>query len=116
MLHYCLLCLLIVSSLSDAREFTENDVTLARGAEIYAKRCTVCHAADGKGQGRMAKIITSPPPANLTLSTLSTEELAQIIREGGQFVGRSSSMPAWKEQLSNSDIYSIIIFIKSIRK
>lgn len=36
---------------------------LARGAELFARHCAVCHGTDGKGQGPAAAAFTMPPIA-----------------------------------------------------
>ena len=84
------------------------------GAQLFEGKCVLCHGKYADGKGRMAKIL-KPPPANLTISQLTDGELGQIIRGGGQSVGRSSAMPAWQDQFSNSEIDSIILFLKSVR-
>ena len=86
----------------------------SQGTQFFKSRCALCHGTSGTGDGRMAKILTSPKPANLTVSQLNTEEMNLIISEGGQAVGRSPSMPPWKDQLSKQEILAIIEFIKTL--
>ena len=85
------------------------------GEQIFRERCVLCHGRHGEGDGRMAKILTSPPPADLTASRLPDDYLNTIITRGGEGVGRSKHMPPWGEQLNQAEIDSVILHIKSIR-
>lgn len=101
----------MINSAIDDSESTAYD-----GAEIYATRCVLCHGKYGEGDGRMSKILKSPPPANLTRSYLPDDYLTQIIREGGEAMGRSKHMPPWKDQLNDQEISHVIDYLKTIRK
>jgi mono/diheme cytochrome c family protein len=86
------------------------------GQLIYNKRCAICHGIKGNGNGRIAKTMKAPKPANLTQSKLSDVELKQIISKGGISVSRSPGMPAWKNELSSIELDSVIKYIKTFRK
>ena len=92
------------------------DASARSGRHIFISRCSLCHGPGGKGDGKLAKFIKSPPPYNLTLSVLPDDLLKNIIQNGGQSVGRSPSMPAWRDELNDNEVRSVILFIKSIRK
>ena len=85
------------------------------GQQIYSTRCVLCHGQYGEGDGRMAKLLKTPPPADLTASRLPDPYLKEIIVKGGEAVGRSKHMPPWGDQLSDSEIDSLILHLKSIR-
>ena len=95
----------------------EVDVKASRkvGAQVYNNRCVLCHGSFGEGDGRMARVIKSPPPANLTKSRLPDDYLVNIITKGGAGMGRSPQMPPWGDQLSPSEIRSVILYIKHLR-
>jgi len=86
------------------------------GARVFANYCSLCHGASGEGNGKMAKVIKDPPPFNLTKSRADDAYLLQIIAAGGEAMGRSARMPPWGAQLSGSELMSVILHIKSIRK
>ena len=88
----------------------------SRGRDLYESRCVLCHGKYGEGDGRMARVIKSPPPANLTLSRLPDDYLIKIISLGGEAMGRSPQMPPWGMQFADDEIQSIITYIKSIRR
>ncbi|PAJ75543.1 hypothetical protein CJF42_04280 [Pseudoalteromonas sp. NBT06-2] len=86
------------------------------GELIFQTRCILCHGKQGRGDGRLSKIIKSPPPANLTISQLPTESMKAIISYGGQNVGRSSKMPPWGDFLTDSEIQALIDYVKTLRE
>lgn len=87
-----------------------------KGRAIYKGRCILCHGPEGDGKGKMSKIIKNPPPFNFHYSRLPDEMLLDIITRGGAAVGRSPKMPPFGEELSESDIKSLILYIKGFRK
>ncbi|MCV2885704.1 c-type cytochrome [Aestuariibacter sp. AA17] len=85
------------------------------GRQVFNTRCTLCHGDYGKGDGRMSKIIKTPPPANLTVSVLPKQYLQDIIEKGGEKVGRSMQMPPWKDQLSEEELESVVEYVYTLR-
>ena len=85
------------------------------GRAIFQGRCSLCHGKYGEGDGKLAQIIKNPPPFNLTLSRMPDGYLQQIISKGGEKMGRSSRMPPFGGDLSENDIKSVILFIKTLR-
>lgn len=94
---------------------TANKVSKQLGQEVFNSRCVLCHGKYGEGDGRMARVIKSPPPFDLTASRQSDQYLRDIINEGGEYMKRSKQMPPWKDELDEAELASIIQFIKSIR-
>ena len=92
------------------------EITLSTGHKVYTTRCVLCHGEDADGKGRMARVIKTPPPANLVLSRLDDEHLEKIVRLGGEGVSRSPQMPPWEDELSTEELKSVLAYIKSIRK
>ena len=88
---------------------------LEKGRAIYKGRCILCHGENGDGKGKMSKIIKDPPPFNFQWSRLPDNMLQDIINRGGAEVGRSPKMPKFGEELSESDIKSLILYIKGFR-
>lgn len=86
------------------------------GRAIYLGRCALCHGKQGKGDGKMVRIIKNPPPFNLTLSRIDGQYLRDIIAKGGEAVGRSPKMPPWGTDLSGKEIDSVIMYLKTLRK
>lgn len=98
-------------------EATSPNNTASRklGQQLFNTRCVLCHGQFGEGDGRMAKLLKTPPPADLTASRLPEGYLRDIISKGGEAMGRSKHMPPWGDQLFASEISSIILYLISIR-
>jgi len=91
----------------------EKKLTITRGSIVYNTYCVLCHGEKGYGDGRLA-INKLPPPANLTTSILTDAQKEEIIRKGGEGVGRSPFMPPWGEELSDEQIKDLIVYLRTI--
>ena len=99
-----------------AEQTDDSNAKKITGRFIYLSRCSVCHGEQGMGDGKLAgKVIRDPVPFNLTLSVQSPEYLQEIITRGGAAVGRSGSMPPWAEELTGTQVQSVIEYLLSIR-
>lgn len=84
----------------------------ANGASVYNAQCSSCHQSDGKGA-------IGPPLAGNPVVTGDPKKVIHIVKNGltGTIVVNGKTfngqMPAWKTQLSNADIASVISFIRS---
>jgi cytochrome c553 len=63
----------------------------------------------------MARIIKNPPPFNLTLSRVPDDYLSDMIHKGGAAMGRSPRMPPFGGDLSETDIKSVMMYVKTLR-
>jgi mono/diheme cytochrome c family protein len=90
---------------------TPTDDHLQGGAEIYKAMCAQCH---GQLNGRASLLGGSfyPPAPQLPgHSTTYTEpELFWIVKHGI----RNTSMPAWRNLLSDDDIQQVVAFLKTL--
>jgi mono/diheme cytochrome c family protein len=89
---------------------------IARGREIYASRCAVCHGEDGRGDGPAAAALPLKPP-DLRDPGMVGEMAGNYwfwrISEGGlvePFRSQGSIMPAWKDELSVEDRWAVIAY------
>ncbi|MCO7223654.1 c-type cytochrome [Pleionea sp. CnH1-48] len=94
----------------------KQSVSDAAGKNAYKRYCVQCHGERGRGDGRMAKIIKKPPPANLAASLMPDAYLKIIIKRGGEAIGRSPQMPPWGSELTEQQVDSIIRYINILRK
>jgi len=89
------------------------DVVRAGGV-LYQEQCAECHGAQGMGDGEAAKAL-NPSPALLAYMVqmpMSVDEyLMWSIAEGGKAFG--TDMPAFKDELSQEDIWKIIAFMRA---
>jgi cytochrome c oxidase cbb3-type subunit 3 len=84
-----------------------------RGEAVFKLNCMLCHGVHGDGNGRAGRL-SHPPPADLTRSTKDDLYKAGIISSGGAAMGRSSNMPPWGKQLSETEIQDLVQYLKTL--
>jgi mono/diheme cytochrome c family protein len=90
------------------------EASVIRGRLVFQNYCVLCHGPEGKGNGRAAKLHT-PPPFNLTLSAAPRDYISQVVRKGGEAMGRGKGMPPWGDQLTDEQINDTLNYLFSIR-
>ena len=87
----------------------KNQDSIERGKALYRKYCASCHGKNGQGDGPLAKNLT-PKPADLVERAAhhSDGDFAWKITNG------RGAMPAFKDQLSEAEIWDLTNFIKSL--
>ena len=99
--------------LASTHEVRPGSTPVARGAAVYSKYCALCHGSGGAGDGRAASM-QKVAPADLTASSRSRSYKLKIVRDGGPGLGRSSSMPAWREVLSDAEIADVVAYVETL--
>lgn len=88
--------------------------SLTRGAELYAINCQMCHGITGEGNGSVAPFLIQFKPANLTT------EVTQSQSDGSIFLtisnGVDGRMPALNENLTVSERWDVVNFIRTLKK
>lgn len=86
--------------------------------KLHKKECLRCHGKEGKGDGPSSRML-KVKPADWTdakrMSRLSDADLTAVIKGGGEALGRSKLMPAFRSKLSDEEISELVAFIKSLR-
>ena len=81
---------------------------------IYDDKCAGCHGPAGKGDGPAGKALTpNPPDFSASLKGKDDAYLAKIIKDGGEAVKKSASMPA-SSDLTDDQVKSLVAYIKSL--
>lgn len=87
--------------------------SVTKGRQAYNKACRHCHGLRAKGDGPLAP--KNPSPADLTDATWdygSTDgEIFTLIADG---VGGKSEMKGMRSQLTATDMWNIVNFLRSI--
>jgi mono/diheme cytochrome c family protein len=84
------------------------------GAQIYDDKCAGCHGPSGKGDGPAGKALTpNPPDFSTSLKGKDDAYLTKIIKEGGEAVKKSPSMPA-SSDLTDDQVKALVAYIKSL--
>ena len=86
-----------------------------RGRELYKANCVACHGESGRGDGPGAGVL-KPPPRDHTdrayMSTLSDQEIGDIIKMGGAIKGKPL-MPS-HPQINGADLAAVIAYVRSL--
>jgi mono/diheme cytochrome c family protein len=105
---------------SDAGKKMKNPVSsspesIDKGKALFQKNCRFCHGAEAKGNGPMAPEGTHP--SDLTDEKWdrgSTDgEIFLVIRDGA---GPKFDMKGFKSKLSETDMWNIINYVRSLGK
>jgi mono/diheme cytochrome c family protein len=89
----------------------QNAESVEAGKKLYQRHCAACHGPNGKGDGGMA--LSGGEPSDLTDDVWdhgSTDgEIFVVIRDGV-----SADMLAYREKLTDKQIWQIVNYIRSI--
>lgn len=92
--------------------------SIALGKELYIERCVLCHGSKGHGWEWTQKVMTPLVPVpNLaeTVPNLDDEYLRQIILDGGEAVGRTHFMPAFRFRMNDQEeVEALIKYLRAI--
>ncbi len=89
------------------------------GRELYVEYCLQCHGGRGEGWGWAKKI--PPPPVPIPdlsnqelMIRLSNQYLFDIIKGGGEAVGKTRLMPPAGRVMSDEAIWDVIAYLRSL--
>ncbi len=89
---------------------------IARGKEIYATKCAVCHGDSGDGKGPAGVALPLKPPDlrdKAGIAEMRDNYWFWRISEGGlvdPFKSKGSAMPAWKGDLSVQERWAVMAY------
>ena len=94
---------------------TVDDKVLAIGQKVFTDKCQKCHGEKGLGDGPDAD------PDHLEEMNLTNPKRADRNPDGVVFYKvmngrRSPKMPAFKDELSKEQIWSVVAYVQSLRK
>lgn len=85
----------------------------AQGPALYAAHCAECHGEHGAGDGPLAAEMR-PRPTNLAMldhAAISDAYLFFRIAEGGGFFPYTSTMPGFRQQLTDAEIWALVDYV-----
>jgi mono/diheme cytochrome c family protein len=88
-----------------------DQVSVARGAQLFATHCVMCHGSEGEGNGTLGAFLANKP-ANLTQPIIQTKS------DGALFFtisnGVAGRMPALNENLTVRERWDVVNFLRTL--
>ena len=86
---------------------------LERGSETYTQHCASCHGDGGMGDGPAGQVLDPvAAPVAHTSTRMTDGYLFWRVAEGGAVF--SSAMPAWKETLTEQQIWEVLAYLRAL--
>jgi mono/diheme cytochrome c family protein len=103
-----------------------DEISISRGAEIFAINCVMCHGETGQGTGTIAAFLVKKKPADLTSALIQTKTDGNLFISisNGVFnpdnslfpdVKFSGQMPPMNENLSVRERWDVINYIRTLK-
>jgi cbb3-type cytochrome c oxidase subunit III len=83
--------------------------SISQGRNIFMRNCTGCHGADAKATVDVVADATDLTSPKLWKNGTTEGEIFRSIREG-----QGASMPTFKNQLKEDDIWHLVNYIRSL--
>ncbi|HWP48360.1 MAG TPA: cytochrome c [Candidatus Limnocylindrales bacterium] len=80
--------------------FSGDPKSIQEGKVLYGSTCVICHGKKG-GRG-----------PDLTSTRLSNEAFIEVVLNGR----KGTQMPAWREKLSEEEIWKILAYLEDLKK
>jgi mono/diheme cytochrome c family protein len=87
--------------------------SIARGRQLFEKNCAVCHGAAGRGDGVAAAVLPQRPD---DLSRIAPPPIFPDGVVAYRIINGVKTMPAFKSTLSQTEVWDLINFIRSLAK
>lgn len=90
-----------------------DEASIARGAELYAIHCKMCHGDTGEGTGPVAAFLINFKPANLTSNVVQSKSDGSIFMTVTN--GLEGRMPPLNENLTVSERWDVVNFVRTLQ-
>lgn len=103
-----------------------DEVSIARGAQLFVIHCQMCHGVDGQGTGTIAAFLVKKKPANLTSDLVQSKSDGSLFLtiSNGIFnpnntlfpdVEFSGQMPPLNENLTVRERWDVVNFLRTLK-
>lgn len=90
-----------------------DEASIARGRELFAINCQMCHGENGQGTGPVAPFLIKFKPANLTSPVVQSKS------DGSIFLtitnGITGAMPPLNENLTISERWDVVNYVRTLK-
>jgi mono/diheme cytochrome c family protein len=86
---------------------------IVAGSRVYKEKCAKCHGANGKGDGPLAKSMSTKPFSFVDrkhMSQMNDGYLYWRTVEGGKHPPFKSKMPAYKNDLTEKEVWQVLSY------
>ncbi|WEV78796.1 c-type cytochrome [Janibacter cremeus] len=87
---------------------------VAKGAEVYAANCQVCHGGSGNGDGAWAEVGMDVPPRDFTDSEWMSSQSDGVFYTSIQRGVPGTAMPSFADRLSEKEIWAAVAYIRGL--
>lgn len=87
-----------------------------KGRELYLEKCALCHGSQGEGWDWSKKAQPPIPVPDLAKAApkQSDQYLFDIIKGGGEAVGKTRLMPPFGFDLSDQEVWDIVTHLRML--
>ena len=92
---------------------------VALGKELYVERCVLCHGSQGHGWDWGQKVLLPPVPVPDLVQVVPTRDdrfLQAVILDGGEAVGQTRFMPAFRFRMDEGEARAVIAYLRSLSR
>ena len=97
-----------------ANPIPSTPVAIGQGQNVFQQHCAVCHGRSGHGDGPAAAGL-NPTPADLTAAHVDDHTDGDLFWWLTYGIA-GTAMPSWQEQLSESERWMVVHYIRSLRR
>ena len=90
-----------------------DEISIARGAQLFSIHCQMCHGPGGEGNGPIAPFLVNFKPANLTLAVVQDKSDGALVLTVTN--GVTDRMPALNENLTVRERWDVVNFIRTLK-
>lgn len=89
-----------------------------RGEELYLEKCVLCHGSGGQGWdwSKKAEPPIAVPDLVATVPVRSDQYIFDVVKGGGERVGRTRFMPPFGFQLSDQEVCDIVAYLRTLSR
>lgn len=106
----------LVFLLADAL-FAQTKGDAKKGQDLYIEKCVLCHGSQGEGWDWAKKVAKPPvpiPDLAQVVPKRSDQYLFDVVKGGGEAVGKTRFMPPFEFQLSDQEVWDIVAYMRSL--
>jgi len=108
-----LLMLVIANAL-----FVQTTRDSKNGESLYIEKCVLCHGSQGEGWDWTKKAEPPIPVPDLRKSVArrSDEYLFEVVKYGGEAVGKTRLMPPFGFQLTDNEVWDLVAYLRGLER